>query len=193
MSTPWNDAPPLPTSPGPFAEPGPSPARTLVCALVVLLGGAGLGALGGWLWWRWWSPAPEGEVFALSDGGTIWVPQPAESGYSALFDATAQYAVLGAAFGALLGVLAALLCRRRELVGLAAAVVGSALGAVVMLRIGTAQSPPDPESRLADAAVGDVLPGALEVAGWTPYLGWPGGALAAFVIVLLLVRERTDP
>lgn len=193
MSAPPNEVPPppLPTSSRPLDRP--SRVRPLVSALLVLIAGGALGALGGWLWWRWWSPGPEGAVFELPDGGTTWVPQPAESGYSALFDATMQYAVLGVGLGAVVGLLAVLLCRRLELVGLASAALGSVVGAAVMLQVGTAQSPPDPETLLEDARVGDVLPGALEVSGWTAYLGWPAGALTAFVLVLLLVIDRPEP
>ncbi len=194
MSSPLSDLPPPPATPVRATAPRRPPAvRALVGAAVVLAVAAGLGAVGGWVWWTWWSPGPDGRVFPLPDGGTTWIPQPAESGYSALFAATAQYAVLGVGLGVLVGLLSVVLCRRRELVGLLVAAAGSAVGAAVMLWVGTAQSPPDPESLLADAEVGDMLPGALEVTGWTPYLGWPVGALAAFVLVLLLVIDRPEP
>jgi hypothetical protein len=186
----------LPVQPAPIGrsrESGPSPAGAATRAAVLVVVAAGAGCLGGWLWWRWWAPAPEGRVFELLDGGTTWAPTPAEAGYDQLSAATPQYVVIGLGFGLLLGVLAAVLLRGRELVGLAALVVASGLGAFLMLRLGVHLSPPDPESLLADAAVGDRMPGAMAVSGWTPYLAWPFGALFGFLAVLVLVTERSAP
>lgn len=160
---------------------------------VPLVLGAGLGALGGWLWWAWWGPAPDGRIYDTRVGPQ-WYPEPFDPGVTRDFSGTATYVLLGLGLAAVLGVVAALLCRRTAVAGLVAVVVGAGLGAAAMVVLGTSFSPPDPAGLVASREVGDALPGHLHVAGWTPYLVWPVGALAGyFVVMVALLTPGTPP
>lgn len=152
--------------------------------VVPLLLGAGLGALGGWLWWTWWGPAPVGKIYDTQVGAR-WYPEPFDPGITRDFSGTATYVVLGFGLAAVLGVAAALLCRRTAVAGLVVAGLGAGLGAAAMVLLGTSFSPPDPAGLVATHKIGDTLPGHLHVAGWTPYLAWPVGALAGYFVVMV--------
>lgn len=140
--------------------------------VVVLAAGAALGAAVGGLWWVWWSPGFDGTVYATQDGAR-WLPEPFDPGFADTFTGTAQYVILGAAAGLLLGVAVAFAMRRRPVPGLAVATLGAVVAAAVMYLVGTAPSPPDPQSLATEQTIGDTFPGNLEVVGWTPYLVWP--------------------
>lgn len=153
-------------------------------AVSVLVLGLALGALGGWLWWTWWGPAPRGRVFG-TDAGPTWYPDPFDPGITRDFSGTATYVVVGFGLAALLGVVTGWVTRHRALTGLVAIGVASVAAAVVMTVVGVAQSPPDPQDKVDDVEVGTVLPGHLEVGGWTPYLAWPVGGLLGYLVVML--------
>lgn len=192
MTTPWATAEQEP----PRSRRLPIAAAALAVGVLVLA--AALAALGGWWWWRWWSPAPMGEIYKRQDLSYGWYANPLDPGQAHVAASTFEYIVAGFLLALVLGALAGLLGRNRALVALAAVLVGSALAAFVMWRVGTAMSPPDP-SRWADAAhYGKHFPGALTVAGWPSYLVWPLGALLGFVAVMLFLsgdgrRDREDP
>lgn len=160
-----------------------------ILAVPVLLG-AGLGLLGGWLWWSWWGPAPDGRIYDTRVGPQ-WYPEPFDPGVTRDFSGTATYVVIAFGLALLLGVVAAVLCRRIAVVGLAAVVVGAGLGAAAMVLFGTSFSPPDPADLVAGREVGDALPGHLHVAGWTPYLAWPVGALLGYFVVMVSILTRS--
>lgn len=170
----------IPPASSPVADgrPSRSPLVTgAVAVAIVALGGA-LGALGGWLWYRWWGPPNVGRVYDTPDGRT-WVDLT-ERGLAQVFAATGQYVVVGLALGLLLGVLAAVLGRHRALVALGAVLVASALAAYVASRVGIALGPTDPQTLVDDVELGERLPAAITLSGWTPYLMWPIGALVGF-------------
>ena len=179
-------------------RPRPSRGRDAVLAGAVLLLGGAVGAVGGWLWYRWWGPPGEGEVYD-TDRGRLWL-DPADQAMTSAFDATAQFVLVGAALGIVLGVVAALLGRTRPLVGLAAVCVASVLASVVAARVGFQLSPPDPQTLVDEVEIGTKLPAGLVLSGWTPYLSWPIGALTGFLAVMLLGvglgevrRQEADP
>lgn len=178
----------------PHHTPG---ARSGILALgVTVVLGAVLGALGGWLWWRWWGPAPSGRIYR-TDAGPAWYPDPFDPGVARDFSGTAEYVVLALGLGVLLGLVGGWLARRRPLAGLAAVLLGGVVAAALSTVIGQAQSPPDPQEKAKDVAIGTRLPGHLGLAqaqigpegntvGVTvPWLMWPVAGSAGFLVVML--------
>ena len=185
------------------ASPSTSPSRRrpailrrLLEPLVVLLVFIGAGTGAGWLWERWWTPT-QGVVI---DG--TWVPGYRAQGegfvfdfpsLEGLFDATAQYVVIGLAAGLVLGVLAALLGRRSELVMLFAVVAGSLLAGLIAYRLGTHLGPPDPTTLESTVKEATVLPAGLEINGASPFIAWPLGALVGLCVTYLLTSATSAP
>ena len=79
--------------------------------------------------------------------------------------------------------LTAWLFDRSELVTLVAVIVGSALAAYLMLRVGTHLSPADPHELAKTAQDGDKLKGALRVRSWAPKGAFTFGALVGLALV----------
>lgn len=163
---------------------------TALAGPVVL--GAVLGGLGGWLWWVWWGPATQGRIYE-TQAGKAWYPDPFDPGITRDFSGTATYVVLGFALALLLGLLGGWIARQHALLGVVAVVLGAALGALAMTLVGESLSPPDPNSLLSSHAVGDRLPGSLAVAGWTPYLAWPVGALLGYLVLMVSLPVPPSP
>jgi len=147
-------------------------------AVVVVL--VGTGVVAGWVWEAAWEP-PLG---AVQDGR--WFPVPAETGLRAVFSGTAIYVLVAVAAGLVAGTLIGLLTRGAELLTLAAVVVGSGIGGVVMARVGAALGPEDPGGLARRADDGARLVGNLEVTGLSPYGALPFGALLALMVVFFL-------
>lgn len=162
----------------------PSWVVPAVQGAVVLALFAGAGAGCGWIWWELWSPAPSGVVFQEQ-----WIPQPYAAGQSAEFAGTGLYVVVGIVGGLVLGLVAGLLLDRRELVTLVAVAAGSCLAAWLMLRVGVSFSAPDPEALAKTAKEGTELPGRLVLAGKSPLLAFPVGAMAGLAIALFGVSK----
>ena len=171
--------------PAPVVERRRLPWRAVATLGVGLVAaGAGLGALGGWLWYLWWAPANTGTIYDTTLG-VRWY-DVTDEGITHQFDGPAEYAVIALVLGALLGCAAALLGRRQALTALGALVAGSALAAYAAWAVGTALSPPDPQQFATKANVGKEYPAAIELSGWTPLLCWPLGALAAFCLTIVV-------
>jgi len=154
--------------------------------LAVLALFAALGAGCGWLWYQVWDP-PMGKAY---DG--VWFVD-GEADLRRVFDGTAWYVACAAGGGLVGGALAALFGRRSPLVTLAAVVVGSALAAWLMLRVGLQLSPADPETLAKTAADGTELPGRLTLdGGRSPYLAWPLGSLIALMVLNFLLSSRAE-
>jgi hypothetical protein len=150
--------------------------------LLALFAGAGVG--GGYAWRHLWTP-PVGEAV---DGS--WVPTPVEEGLQGDFSGVGWYVVVALVLGLLLGLAAALVLGRAEIVAVAVVVVGSALAAYLLLSTGERLSPPDPDRAAAAAEDGTVIRGDLEFDGMTPLLSLPIGALASVTGVFLLTNGR---
>lgn len=148
------------------------PALAQLALAVLVL--AGIGVVSGFVWeWLW--TAPVGEVV-----DHVWVAQD-EANLRRQFSGTGWYAVVAGVAGLLGGAVVALFVDRFPLVTLLGVVLGSALGAFLMLRVGVALGPDDPTR------------GALGVSGGTPYLSMPAGALVAMAMVFLgLSAARRD-
>jgi hypothetical protein len=159
--------------------------RVAVKAAAMLLVFAAGGVGGGYAWRHLWTP-PAGEARQ----GT-WLPTPIEEGLQNDFSGVGWYVVVCVALGLVLGLLTALLLDRAELVGLAVALVGSALAAYVVLRTGQHLSPPDPDKAAAHAKDGTEIVGDLDVEGWPPLLSSPVGALVTLGGWYLVTPRRT--
>lgn len=150
--------------------------RPLAVLVGLVLAGAVLGVVWGQLVWT----PPPGTV----QGGQ-WFPLD-ERALSLQTRGTSSYVLVAAAGGLVLGVLAALVGTRHELLTLLAVVLGGALAAYVMWQVGTWLGPADPAVVAADAPDGTSVPGALTVAGATPFLTLPATALAGLAAVFFL-------
>lgn len=169
-----------------------APDRTSAAVRAVLVPvvlGVALGALGGWLWWTWWGPPPVGKVYETPAGPT-WYPNPFDPGVTRDFTGTATFVVVGFALALVLGLASGWIARHRAVPGLVAVTLASLAAAAVMTVIGLWQSPADPQGLVDQVAIGDKLPGHLEVGGWTPYLAWPVGALLGYLVLMLSVTSE---
>ncbi|MDQ4054596.1 MAG: hypothetical protein M3237_18125 [Actinomycetota bacterium] len=156
-----------------------------VQSVVILALFAGVGWLAGRVWWELWSPAPKGVVFQKQ-----WIPQPYAEGQGADFAGTGWYVVVAVVAGLVLGLVAGLLLDRNEIVTLVAVAAGSVLAAWLMLKVGVGYSAPDPEVLAKTAKEGTELPGRLELAGKSPMLAFPIGAMAGLAIALFGITKR---
>jgi len=156
-------------------------------AVLVVAGFTAAGLAGGRLWYKLWD-VPTGVV---ADGQ--WYTN--EAGLRDDFQGVAWYVTIAFLAGLVLGMLAAWLCSRAELVTLAAVIIGSVLAAYVMYRVGTHLSPGDPHELAKTAQDGDKLKGALRVPGWPPRGAFPFGALLGLTLVysVSIGRAPTEP
>jgi hypothetical protein len=167
----------------PAAAPRPAWVVVLAQALATVAIFAAAGAAAGWLWYKIWD-VPSGVV-----SGGAWYTN--EAGLRADFQGVAWYVTIALVVGLVLGMLTAWLFDRSELVTLAAVVVGSALAAYLMLRVGTHLSPPDPHELAKTAKDGDKLKGALLVTSWPPKGAFTFGALIGLAVVYAVSIGRT--
>jgi disulfide bond formation protein DsbB len=178
-----------------YDTPAASPSkrtwvRVAVRAAVMVLVFAGAGIGGGYAWRHLWTP-PAGEARR----GT-WVPTPVEEGLQNDFSGVGWYVVVCVVLGLLLGLVTALVLDRAELVGVAVALVGSALAAYVVLHTGQRLSPPDPDKVAAKVADGTPIPGDLEFDGWPPLVSCSLGTLAGlggwYLVTPRMTRRRVE-
>jgi hypothetical protein len=161
------------------ARSGRSAGRSrgiLSTVALVLLAYAVLGAVAGVVWELVWTPP----------GQVIEHHQVFYDSYASLrrvFTGTGLYAIVAAVAGVLLGLAVALLSRGRELLVLALVIVGSAIAAGVMWRVGTLLGPSDPASLAAHATGRTTASGELTVAGKSPFLVWPMASLLMVALV----------
>jgi hypothetical protein len=136
---------------------------------------AAVGVLAGVLWeWLWTPPMAVAAQQAV---------QPTLESARGQFSGTAWYVVIASLAGLFTAAVLALAFDRREIVTLAAVLGGSALGAWLMLVVGTALGPADPQTVAATAADGTRIPMDLDVSGRSPYLAMPAGALIGLVVI----------
>lgn len=138
----------------------------------------------GVLWEHWWTP-PTGIV----SGQEFFLD---EQGLGAEFSGTGLYVVVALATGCLLGVLVAVAFRRHEMVTLVVTLAAAGVAGWVMARVGEALGPPDPDPLARGLEDWSPLVADLTVAGTSPYLALPIGALvglAGAMFVEVLVRR----
>jgi hypothetical protein len=159
------------------ARPGLLSAGSVVrTALVVLLAYAVLGAVAGVVWeWIW---TPPGQIIDRH--------QVLFDSYASLrrvFSGTGLYALVGGVTSALIALAVTTLTRGRELWVLLFVIVGSAIGAALMWRVGTQLGPTDPASLATHASGRTAVAGNLTVSGRSPFLVWPMTSL--FVLAMI--------
>ena len=158
--------------------------RVLVELVVVVAVLAALGVAAGVVWEWVWTPTTGVVV------DHRWGPADA-LGLQQQFSGTGWYVVIGVVAGLVGGVLVSLVADRVPLATLAAVVVGSALAAWLMLTVGTALGPADPQHLAKTAADGTRLPSALAVSGRSPWISFPVGALAGLAVVFIALSPRS--
>jgi hypothetical protein len=159
------------------ARPGLLASGSVVrTALLVLLAYAVVGAVAGVIWeWIW---TPPGQVIDRH--------QVLFDSYASLrrvFTGTGLYALVGGLASALLALAVTTLTRGRELWVLLFVIVGSAIGAALMWRVGTQLGPTDPASIAAHTSGHTTVPGDLSITGKSPFLVWPMTSL--FVLAMI--------
>jgi hypothetical protein len=147
---------------------------------------AAVGVLAGVVWQWIWTPT----IGVVQDHH--WTAGDA-IGLQHEFSGTGWYVVVGTVAGLVAGVAVALLADRAPLLTLAAVVVGSALAAWLMLVVGTAMGPADPDIAARTAADGTRLPMQLAVTARSPWIALPSGALIGLMLVFIGLprRDRT--
>lgn len=164
--------------------------RLLVRGLVIVVVLGLVGVLAGVVWEWVWSP-PTGVVFR-----DRWVLQP--SGPDVGFAGTGWYVVVASLAGLLAAAAIGWLARRDEVATLVAVVIGSVLAGWLMLVVGHALGPADPQVLAVGKDDFTALPSDLRVAGDEPLLGlgsspfvaFPAGALVGLAVVFLMSRGR---
>jgi len=151
-------------------------------ALLVLLAYAVLGVIAGAVWEVVWTPP--GQVIAKH--------QVFFDSYASLrrvFTGTGWYVIVGGIGSALLALVVAIFARGRELLTLVLVIVGSAIAAVLMLKVGTLMGPADPASIAHHTTGRATVSGQLTVEGKSvlgvksPYLIWPMASLLVLTLV----------
>jgi hypothetical protein len=162
---------------GPLAPD--SPVRTIV---LVLLAYAVMGTLAGVVWEAIWTPP--GQVVAEHQ-----VFYDSYASLRRVFSGTGLYVVIGGLASAVVALVVALLARGRELLTLLLVIIGSAIAAALMLKVGTALGPADPATIAEHTVKRTYVPGELTVQGKSllgvksPYLIWPMSSLLVLALV----------
>jgi hypothetical protein len=158
-------------APGPLAAGGP-----LRTALYVLLAYAVLGVVAGVVWeWVW---TPPGQVISQHQ-----LFYDSDASLRRVYTGTGIYVVVGAVASALVALVVCLRTRGRELLVLVLILVGSALAAALMWRVGTLLGPANPATLAAHTTALTRTHGQLTVAGKSPYLAWPMASLLVLALV----------
>jgi hypothetical protein len=157
-------------------------APALTQAAIAIVAFAVVGALAGVVWEWLWTP-PNGVVVDHK-----WFVDL--SGLREEFSGTGLYVVVASVAGLVTGSLCGLFLDRAELVTLAAVVVGAALAGWVMVQVGHALGPSDPQELAKTASNRTPLPGDLGIVGNSAYISFPAGAVLGLGPVLLVLSRR---
>lgn len=152
---------------------------------IVVVGLLTLSGVVAGLVWEWlWTP-PSGVVVDHR-----WFLD--EQGLSDDFSGTGSYVAVAVLTGLLVGAAVAVIFERAELVTLAAVLVGAALAGWVMYRVGVMVGPPDPGTLAPSLEAGTALPARLKVAGQSPFVAFPSGALVGLLVVYFGLARVVD-
>ena len=160
---------------------GPAIVQAGIIVALFAAGGVVAGVVWEWLW------TPQRGVVVDQE----WLLGLA--GLRAEFSATGLYVVVASVAGLLIGALCGVVLDRAELVTLVAVLVGAALAGWVMVQVGHALGPPDPRELAEAARNGKRLPSDLRIAGKSPYVAFPAGAMLGLTVVLLGMTKRLAP
>jgi hypothetical protein len=161
----------------------PALGSVLRTALAILLAYAVLGAVAGVVWETVWTPP--GQIIVHHH-----VLFDSYESLRRVFSGTGLYALVAAVTSALVALVVSLMTRGRELLVLLLVVIGSALAAAVMWRVGTLLGPDDAASIAAHTTGRRSVPGALTVSGKSPYAVWP---MASLFVLALVFFARPSP
>ena len=155
----------------------------VLMSVEMLVAYALVAVVAGWLWHLLWSP----------DLGVVVSHQWYATGDALRndFSGTGYYVLVALGAGLLAGFVSAVAGARRPVVTVVVATLGSVLAAYLMLQVGKALGPPDPQGLAATAADGKHLPGALRVSGFSPLLALPFGTLVALAIVYTIFPGKS--
>jgi hypothetical protein len=169
-----------------------APGGPVRAVVLVLLAYAVAGAAAGAVWEAVWTPP--GQVIAEHQ-----VFYDSYSSLRRVFSGTGLYVVIGALTSAVVALVVTLLARGRELLTLLLVVIGSAIGAAVMLKVGTALGPADPATLAEHTVKRTPVPGALTVQGKSllgvksAYLIWPMSSLLVLALVFFAWPSGPQP
>jgi hypothetical protein len=180
----------------PFAAAGPYPpserlpgdrsvAQRLLVDLAIVTGWfAAAGLLGAVVWEL---VTPLAEYTRTADNGTMGEEELARQ-----FGATGWYLVIGAVAGVVSGAVLLMWRRRSPVLMVLMVAAGGALAAWVMLEVGLALGPADPNQVLATVDVGEKVPLRLKFEGPGAFFVWPIAALAGALFALLFFESRDE-
>lgn len=166
---------PLPAVP-PVQDGRPAPSPALNDALVVLLWFAVLGLVGGVIWEQ---VVPLAAFTRTADNGVM-----DEAELARQFGATGWFFLIASVGGLLSGLVLLLWRRRAPVLMVFLVALGGALATLVMVQVGLALGPPDPDEVLPRTAVGDRVPVQLTVGGAAVYFTWSIAALTGALLAL---------
>lgn len=144
--------------------------------LEIVIGFALVGLVAGFLWEAVWTPPTQ----VVQKHAVYYADYES---LRRVFTGTGLYVLISLVGSALSALVATLLTRRRELLTLAAILVGSTLAGFVMWRAGVSRGPADPLTIAAHAADGTQVKGPLQVSGSSPFLVWP---MVSMLVVALV-------
>ena len=155
-------------------------AVVVTCVLFVLAG-----VLGGWLW----SVFADPPAFEVLQHGAIM----GEEAAGQQFGVDVTFGVIGLVLSVPLGLLTGWLWHRVGWPQAVACAVGAGIAALIAWRLGIVLGPADPSDLISSAAVHDLLPERLDVHAKGMLLAWPVGALAGFIVAVVLFSRPTSP
>lgn len=153
-------------------------------AFVTLASSILVGVLAGVLWSRW---ADAGQWLAREDG--LILTQNESRG---VFAAVVLFTLIGFVSGWLGGVALGLAFRSLGALVVPLAVLWSGAASVLAWRIGERLGPPDPAT-VSGLAPGDLVPAALDINTWAPFIAWPMGAVFGILLVAWIPGRSAHP
>jgi len=108
------------------------------------------------------------------------------------FGATGWFFLIAVVGGFLSGLVLLLWRRRSPILSVVLVAVGGAVATLVMVGVGLALGPSDPNDVLATVAVGDTVPLQLRAEGFGVYIVWSIAALAGALVALLFFESRSE-
>lgn len=159
---------------------GRGPTRRTIAQVAIVVTTFAVGGLvAGWLWERAWTP-----VVGIAFKGRFAVVGEA-TGQE--FSATGSFVLVAAAVGLVLGAALALVLRDAEVLTLLSSAASAGAAGWLMARVGHLLGPPDPQAAAATLADWTKVPLDLTVAGVSPYLAFPFGAVLGVALGLLTI------
>jgi hypothetical protein len=176
-----------------YGEPRPPKPRQRLDRRVLglfgccILVGAALAPFAGWVWVALANPPT---VPVASDGG-LYLGEQALNQQSGV---TLWFLVVGAAFGAVAGLVVGWLGRRYGWPTVLAVLVLCAIGSVGSRYLGVHVFGPDPAAAAEHAAVGTPIQLDVGLDTWVAYLGWPiGGIVGVLAAISAWSRSESSP